>query len=184
MSVEVRAQSQKEIISTLNRVSDQLIRGNVSALDDVKALPPDHDVGALMMYFKDHYYLNKPTTAQKAIAAKAALYVTECPTASKWISNLFKKEPGRKISGLLLNVRKATLDCLTAANNPFAVRTLVALFDETELEVPPTDFAVALAKMNLPNAPFSRDTARSAKSFNAVAKWKEWWETNKAAYGS
>lgn len=39
-SAEVRAQSQKEILATLNRVSDQLIRGNVNALDDVKALLP------------------------------------------------------------------------------------------------------------------------------------------------
>jgi len=42
-----------------------------------------------------------------------------------------------------MNYRQTTLDSLTAANNKFAVSLLIELMDESNLEVPPGDFAVA-----------------------------------------
>jgi hypothetical protein len=56
-----------------------------------------------------------------------------------------------------MNYRQTTLDSLTAANNKFAVSLLMELMDESNLEVPPGDFAVAIAKMGHPFCSLYKD---------------------------
>lgn len=166
----------------LNKAGERLMAGDITALDDVKALPGDDSVAGLIMFFKQYFYVFSKETEKKAIAKKAAIYITECPTAGPYIKRLFKKEAGRPKSGMLTNYRQTTLDALTDAKNSFAIRTLFELMDERDLEVPVGDFAIALAKMDLPSAPYTRDARKGASTPEGIAKWKEWWEANKAKY--
>jgi len=175
-------QDKKEIRAILNQASQRLMQGDITALDDVKALPGDDSVAGLLMFFKQNFYVFSKETKKKAIAAKAAQYITECPTAADYITRLFKKEPGREKSRMLGDIRQTTLDMLTAVGNSFAIRLLFNLMEEPDLDVPASDFAVALSKMNIPSAPFGRDEWKSGSRPDGITKWKEWWQANKAAH--
>lgn len=177
-----QTEQQKQTMAVLRSASDRLMQGDITALDDVKALPGDDAVAGLLMFFKQNFYVYSKETKKKAIAGKAAEYITQCPTAGDYIKRLFKKEEGRPKSGTLMNYRQTTLDSLTAAKNPFAITLLIELMDETELEVPVGDFSIALAKMDLPSAPYSSQSRKGAGTPDGAAKWKSWWEENKAAY--
>ncbi|TLD71482.1 hypothetical protein FEM03_08125 [Phragmitibacter flavus] len=181
-ALPAQTEQQKATMKLIDRAGERLMLGDISALDDVKGLPGDDAVAVLIMFFKQYHYEFKATDGQKAIAAKAAQYITEAPTAEDYITRLFKKEEGRPKSGLLTNYRSATLDSLTSAKNGFAVSLLFQLMDESNLDVPVGDFSTALAKMNLPDAPFTRDSRKGATTPDGIAKWKAWWETNKANY--
>lgn len=180
--VSAQTEEQKKVMKLLGQASDRLMNGDITALDDVKALPGDDSVAGLLMLFKQYFYVFSKETEKKAVAKKAAIYITECPTAGPYITRLFKKEPGRGKSGMLTNYRQTTLDALTDAKNGFAVRTLFELMDESDLDVPVGDFSIALAKMDLPSAPYTRDARKGASTPEGIAKWKEWWEKNKAKY--
>lgn len=179
-----QTEQQKQTMSVLKAASERLMRGDIAALNEVKALPGDDAVAGLLMFFKQNFYVYSKETQKKAIAAKAAQYITECPTAADYIKRLFKKEEGRSKSGLLMNYRQTTLDSLTASNNKFAVNLLIELMDESNLEVPPGDFGVALAKMELQSAPFTKTELRSAGTAEGIAKWKSWWQDSKASFAS
>ena len=170
---------QKRVMMLLEQASTRLMQGDITALDDVKALPGDDSVAGLLMFFKQHYYVFSKETARKAIALKAAQYVTECPTSEAYIKRLFRKEEGRASSRLLNDYRQTVLDCLTAAKNAFAVRVLIELMNEPTLEIPMGGLGIALAKMDLPGAPFGKNTERGPSSPEGIAKWKEWWSANK-----
>jgi hypothetical protein len=182
LCISAQTEEQKKVIGILKRAGDRLMSGDITALDDVKALPGDDSVAGLLMFFKQYFYVFSKETEKKAIAKKAAIYITECPTAGPYIKRLFKKEAGRPKSGMLANYRQTTLDALTDAKNGFAVRTLFELMDETELEVQVGDFSIALAKMSLPSAPYTRDARKGASTPEGIAKWQEWWQQNKAQY--
>ena len=177
-----QTEQQRNAMAVVNRTTERLMHGDIAALDDVKALPDDDSVAALIMFFKQNFYVFSKETQKKAIAARAAQYITECPTAADYIKRLFKKEEGRPKSGLLLNYRQATLDSLTTAKNRFAANLLIELMDEPNLEVPPGDFAVALTKMELASAPFTKAELKSAAAPEGVAKWKSWWKENKDSF--
>lgn len=177
-----QTEQQKQTMSVLKAASERLMRGDIAALDEVKALPGDDSVAGLLMFFKQNFYVYSKETQKKAIAAKAAQYITECPTAADYIKRLFKKEEGRPKSGTLMNYRQNTLDSLTAANNKFAVSLLIELMDESNLEVPPGDFGVSIAKMGIPSAPFAKTELKSAATPDGVAKWKSWWQENKNGF--
>lgn len=185
-AADAQSEQQKQTIAVLNRADVRLMKGDITALDDVKALPGDDAVAGLLMFFKQYFYVYSTETEKKAIAAKAAQYITESPTAGPYIKRLFKKEANRPPSGNLTKYRQVTLESLITARNAFAVRTLFELMDESELEVPVGDFTRALARMSLPDAPFPAPDLRSTKNPNytpeGIAKWKEWWEANKANY--
>jgi len=170
---------QQETVRILNKAEERLMQGDITALDDVKALPGDDSVAGLIMFFKGNFYRYNATPQQKAIAAKAAQYVTEVPTAGDYIKRLFKKEPGRQKSGLLINYRQTTLDALSTAKNTFAANLLFELMDESDLDVPIGDFGIALARMEVPGMPYPRDARKMASSPEGIAKWKEWWAANK-----
>ncbi|MHB1082930.1 MAG: hypothetical protein ACYC67_26275 [Prosthecobacter sp.] len=171
-----------EQFKPITKTGTDLMRGDIAALDEVKALPGDDAVAGLLMFFKQNFYVYSKETQKKAIAAKAAQYITECPTAADYIKRLFKKEEGRPKSGLLMNYRQTTLDSLTSANNKFAVSLLIELMDESNLEVPPGDFGVAIAKMGIPSAPFAKTELKSASTPDGVATWKSWWKENKGGF--
>lgn len=173
---------QKETMAILNKASERIIQGDITALDDVKALPGDDAVAGLLSFFQSNFYVFSKETKKKTIASKAAKYITECPTAADYITRLLRKEEGRPKSGLLIRHREATLDALASAKNPFAINLLFELMDDPQLEVPQGDISVALAKMDLPNAPFSSKARKGAATADGIAKWKTWWETNKATY--
>jgi hypothetical protein len=177
-----QTEQQKQTMVVLKSASERLMRGDITALDDVKALPGDDSVAGLLMFFKQNFYVFSKETQKKAIAAKAAEYITVCPTAGDYIKRLFKKEAGRPKSGMLMNYRQTTLDSLTSAKNPFAIRLLFELMDETELEVRVGDFSVALAKMDLPSAPYSSQSRKGADTPDGIAKWRSWWEANRGEY--
>jgi hypothetical protein len=174
-----QTEQQKQTMSVLKAASERLMRGDIAALDEVKALPGDDAVAGLLMFFKQNFYVYSKETQKKAIAAKAAQYITECGAAADYIKRLFKKEEGRPKSGMLMNYRQTTLDSLTTANNKFAVNLLIELMDESNLEVPPGDFAVAIAKMGIPSAPFAKTELKVSATPDGVAKWKSWWKENK-----
>lgn len=180
--VSAQTEQQKQTMAIINRADQRLTKGDITALDDVKALPGDDAVAALLMFFKQYYYVRGTETQKLAIADQAAQYITEAPTAGAYMKRLFKKEAGRPKSGLLARYRETTLDSLAAAKNAFAVRTLIELMDETELETPVANFSIALAKMNLPSAPYTKETRKSAAAPESIAKWKTWWEQNKTSY--
>ncbi len=182
LPASAQTEQQRRVMSVLKNASERLMRGDITALEDVKALPGDDSVAGLLMFFKQNFYVYSKETQKKAIAAKAARYITECPTAADYIKRLFKKEESRPKSGMLMNYRQTTLDSLTTARNKFAVNLLVELMDESELEVSPGDFAVALGKMNLASAPFSGTQLKAAATEDGVAKWKEWWAQNEAVF--
>ena len=98
-----QTEQQKQTMSVLKAASERLMRGDIAALDEVKALPGDDSVAGLLMFFKQNFYVYSKETQKKAIAAKAAQYITECPTAADYIKRLFKKEEGRPKSGMLMN---------------------------------------------------------------------------------
>lgn len=81
-----------------------------------------------------------------------------------------------------MNYRQTTLDSLTTANNKFAVNLLIELMDESNLEVPPGDFGVAIAKMGIPSAPFTKTELKAASTPDGVATWKSWWKENKDGF--
>lgn len=178
----VQAQSQDEIIAILNKASNSIMNGDISALDNVRALPGDHSVAGLLMFFRGNYYAYKASAYQRSVASKSAQYITESPAAEEFIRNLFVKEPGRPASRDLEKYRDLTLDSLIVARNKFSVRTLVSLFDLPNLETPPSDFSVALAKLDIPDAPFSKANAKTAATAEGVTLWKKWWEANKDQY--
>lgn len=177
-----QTEQQRQVMSVLKNASERLMRGDTTALDDVKALPGDDSLAGLLMFFKQNFYVFSKETQKKAIAAKAAQYITECPTAADYIKRLFKKEEGRPKSGMLMNYRQTTLDSLTTANNKFAANLLIELMDESNLEVPPGDFGVAIAKMGIPSAPFAKTELKSASTPDGVATWKSWWKENKDGF--
>jgi hypothetical protein len=181
-SASAQTEQQRQVMGVLKNASERLMRGDATALDDVKALPGDDSVAGLLMFFKQNFYVFSKETQKKAIAAKAAECITECPTAADYIKRLFKKEEGRPKSGMLMNYRQTTLDSLTTANNKFAVNLLIELMDESNLEVPPGDFGVAIAKMGIPSAPFAKTELKAAATPDGVAKWKSWWKENKDGF--
>lgn len=182
LSASAQTEQQRQTMAVLKSASERLMSGDITALDDVKALPGDDSVAGLLMFFKQNFYVYSKETQKKAIAAKAAEYITECPTAADYIKRLFKKEEGRPKSGMLMNYRQTTLDSLTTANNKFAANLLIELMDESNLEVPPGDFGVALAKMGIPSAPFAKTELKAAATPEGVAKWKSWWKENKDGF--
>lgn len=183
-AVSAQTEEQKKTLKFLTAAGERLMNGDVAVLDEVKALPGDDSVAGLLMFFKQYFYVYSTEKEKKAIAKKAATLMTECPTAGPFIKRLFKKEAGRPPSGMLARYRETTLDALTDARNGFAVRTLLELMDESDLEVPVGNFSVALAKMSLPGAPFSREAQKGASTPEGIATWKSWWESNKTNYAN
>lgn len=181
-SLLAQTEQQKKTMAVLNKASERLMQGDITALDDVKALPGDDAVAGLISFFQSNFYVFSKETKKKAIATKAALYITECPTAADYIRRLFRKEAGRPKSGLLARYREATLDALASAKNPFAINLLFELMDDPQLEVPQGDISVALAKMDLPGAPFTSKARQGAATPEGIARWQPWWEANKATY--
>ena len=172
------AQSQKpDPIKVLNRVSDELMRGNIDALADVKALPGDDALGGLLMFFMQNYNLHKATPLHKSIAARSAQYISELPQSEAFIRGMFKKKEGRKPSPILAQYRQAGLNCLTALKNEWALKVIFDLIDEPDLDVPLKDFSFALSKMGLSGAPYSPGD-RTAGAPGAIARWQLWWIEN------
>ena len=56
------------------------------------------------------------------------------------------------------------------------------LLGDSELDIPIATVGTSLADMNLPGAPYSAKTSKDAKTPDGIAKWKQWWDANKAQY--
>jgi len=168
-------QSPEEIAVLMNRVSERLMLDEIEALEDVRKLPGDEAVAGLLLCFKQYYYRYKATPVQQEIAARSALYLTEAPTAAAYLKRLYEKQETDK-PGPLKFQRTTALDCMIAAKNKFAVRTVCELLSNPELGIPPGELGLALAKMDLPAAPFTNAARKGATTPEGIAKWKEWWE--------
>jgi hypothetical protein len=164
--------AQGEPFATFERVKARLAKGDVQALTEVKALPGDTAISGLVRFFRENHEVPQPTAKQKEIATRAAVLLTEAPTAEEYIKRLYKKVEDRPNSPLLKKQRDTVLECLVVARNRFAVGQLVELLDESNLEVPVSQFAAALGQMNLPGAPAGGASATPAE----VGTWKAWWK--------
>lgn len=182
LTAQGQTEQQKATIKVLNKTSERLMGGDVSALDDVKALPGDDAVAGLLMFVGQYHYLYKATPTQKEIAAKASQYVTECPTAEDYITRLFKKEEGRGKSGMLMKYREAALNALCASKNQVGIGLVFKLIDEDNLDVPVSDFGIALARAEFPGAPFNRKSAKGTGTPEGIEKWKDWWKQNRTEF--
>lgn len=165
------ASAQGEPFATFDRVKARLAKGEVEALTEVKALPGDTAISGLVRFFRENHEVPQPTAKQKEIATRAAVLLTEAPTAEEYIKRLYKKVDDRPNSPQLVRQRATVLQCLVIARNRFAVGQLVELLEESNLEVPVRQFTTALGQMNLPGAPDGGATA-------TPASWKTWWKAN------
>ncbi|WP_265595501.1 hypothetical protein [Verrucomicrobium sp. BvORR106] len=168
------ASAQGEPFATFDRVKARLAKGDVEALTEVKALPGDTAISGLVRFFRENHEVPQPTAKQKEIATRAAVLLTEAPTAEEYIKRLYKKVEDRPNSPQLVRQRTTVLQCLVIARNRFAVGQLVELLEESNLEVPVSQFVAALGQMNLPGAPFGNTNANPA----TVASWETWWKAN------
>lgn len=176
------AEQQKRSIEIINRSSDRLVKGEIEALDDVKALPGDDAVKGLLLLFSNYHRVFKATEQQKAIAARAAQYFTECETAKTYVLRLFRKDPSRPQSPRLTRQRDIILDCLGAAKNRFSLKLMIELIVDSDLDVPPGTIGLGLARADIPGAPYSRSASKGTTTPEGLAKWKNWWSENQASF--
>lgn len=179
---QVDQQQQKRSIDTINRSSERLIKGDITALDEVKALPGDDAVKGLLLLFSNYYRVYKGTEEQKEIAARAALYFTQCPTANSYVLRLFRKDPARQQSPRLTRQREIILDALGAAKNRFSLKLMIDLIDDPELDAPPGTIGLGLARADIPGAPYSRSASKGTTTAEGLNKWRNWWSENQKSF--
>jgi hypothetical protein len=165
-----------QVINNVNRrITYDL---DIKALDDLKPLATNDAVASLLMFFNQNQHLYKATAKHKEIAARAAQLATELPNADAYFMKVFRKtQPSR---GELQ--RDIAIESLVLVHNNFAVRLVAQALSDPELGVPIGKLGSALAKMELPSAPFSSSQLKESATDDGIAKWKEWWEANKAQY--
>lgn len=71
---------------------------------------------------------------------------------------------------------------MVQVHKKFAIRVLADALTAPDRGMDAARLGSALADMNIPSAPYSKETRKSAGSPDSVAKWKLWWEANKAQY--
>ena len=177
----VAAMSDKEIVATINKVVMKVTGGDVAALDDLKTLPSDTTVAAALMFFSQNFYVFRKTKQNGVVAAKTAELATSAPTSEVYLKNMLKKQPV-KPNNKMLHQRDTGIDCMVFIHNKVAVRVFGELLSDPELAIPIGTVSTSLADMSLAGAPYSSKTRNDAKTPEAIAKWKEWWEANKAQY--
>ena len=135
----------------------------------------------LLNQFRQNQNVYQGTDLNKQIAQKAAVLVTEVPDGDVYLLNLFGPHPKPHPDGLRAQV-KAAIGALQVANNKFAVRVLCTALSSDELEADPVAITTALAKMDLPAAPFKPGAANQSSTPEARSKWITWWTENKTKY--
>lgn len=175
------ALTEEEISATINSVNQRLERGDTAALEEIKKLPEDKAVAAFVFFFKQNYYVFKAPQSQRDIALKAGKMAAENPGAETYFKKLWKKPPEGR-SGFLVRQRETSMDLLGEVNTKFSIRLLGEALSEPDLGEQARHLGRALAKMNIPGAPFSKDTMNKAYSAASLEKWKAWWETHKDEY--
>jgi hypothetical protein len=86
-----QTEQQKQTMSVLKAASERLMRGDIAALDEVKALPGDDAVAGLLMFFKQNFYVYSKETQKKAIAMQRWEPVcvrTFVAGADRWIQSV------------------------------------------------------------------------------------------------
>ena len=78
--------------------------------------------------------------------------------------------------------RDIAIESLVLVHHNFAVRLIAQALSDPELGVPIGKLGTALAKMELPSTPYSSSQLKESATDDGIAKWKEWWEANKAQY--
>ena len=115
--------SDKEIVATINKVVMKVTGGDVTALDDLKALPSDITVATALMFFSQNFYVYRKTKQNGVVAAKTAELATSAPTAELYLKNLLKKQ-NVQLNNKFLHQRQTAIDCMVFIHNKVAVRVV------------------------------------------------------------
>ena len=178
----VTAMTDKEMLAVINKVTQRMNRGDVKALDDLKTIPSDTAVPALLMFYRQNHVVMRETPENRVIASRSAQLVAEVPGADVYLKGLFKKQTTENLPGWFERQREAAVDAMVQVHNKFAIRVLADALTAPDRGMDAARLGAALADMNIPSAPYSKETRKSAGSPDGIAKWKEWWEANKAQY--
>lgn len=170
--------SEKEMVDLINRVSQRINGGDINALTDLTTLPVNVATPALLNAFKYNYNVFRATPLNKAIGAKAAQLLITMPGAEEDLVKLFKIARD-DIPNNVYFQQESAIGCLRLVNNKFSVRVLCVALAPTEIGCKAAD---ALAKMGLPDAPYTMNEKSRPSKADGVAKWKAWWEAHKGSY--
>lgn len=118
----VSAMTDKEMLAVINKVTQRMNRGDVTALDDLKTIPSDTAVPALLMFYRQNHVVMRETPQNRVIASKAAQLVAEVPGADVYLKGLFKNRRPRTFpAGLNGNVKPPlTPWCRSTKSSPSA----------------------------------------------------------------
>jgi hypothetical protein len=173
---EPPAPTKEQVIALMNKVQERVAGGDISALDDLLALPGNWAVPALLDIFEEH---NNPAEAnERAMAARAAELATSVAGGEKYLIMTMKDNPDDS-PPWVFGQQDTAIRCLIFARNNTAVRVLCSALDQPQMG---GRVANALANMNLPGAPYSSIHKDDTSSAAGIAQWKQWWKTNASHY--
>ncbi len=180
----VSAHDDKKAVAVFNSVAPRVSGGDIKALDDLKTLDPDDGTAALLFFFHANYNVMRATPQTRAFAARTAELAAELPGSETYFKGLFKKGPPAKNKNSLANQRQDAINCLVYMKQRIAIRIVAESLADPELDVDPGMLGKALADMGIKGAPYSPKERKEAASPDAIAKWKEWYEANKATFAA
>jgi hypothetical protein len=184
-SVGFAALSEGEMLTIVNNANKKAQKGQIECLSDVKDLPTDNKLAALLLLFRTTYNIADRTPQQLKIAQTAAKMVTETPGSEKWLKDLFAPQPrGAKKPAFQ---RGVAIDVLAEANNKFSIRVLCEGLSAMDLGNQRAQILRAFLKMDIPSPPYPKTPPPKLEPSGAagpegLAKWQKWWEENKAEY--
>ena len=171
----------KEMIAVINKVQRAYLAGNKDSLEELQKLPTNTAVPALLPYFNQNFQLFRPDAKKEAEARRIAKLILDLPGIDGFIKGLLKISPSKN-PGWILHQRNGIIDMLIFVHNKTSVRLFADLLNDPDNALPDKDLGRFLALLNIPGAPFSKETQKEAITPEGMKRWKEWWETNKGDY--
>ena len=174
--------SDKEVMAVVNRVLRAYTGGDKDSLNELKKLPTNSAIPALLIFFKQSFYTFRPNAKTNAEALRIARMIVALPDSAGYMKPLFKTPPAKNPPGWYINQRGQIIDLLILLDSKFSVRMFADQLNDPDNILEPKDLGRYLALLNIPGAPFSKDTQKSAATPEGMQKWREWWAANKGDY--
>lgn len=170
--------SQQEVVALMNKVQSRVAGGDVNALNDLSTLPGSWAAPAFLTIFQQNYNIYGETAQNRAVAEKCADLATTVPGSEEYFVKLLKKKDANSPNWVYAQ-QKTAVKLLLLVHNKASVRIFCSALDDPEMG---GKVANALATMGLPDAPYASKDKSAISSADDIAKWKQWWESNKNNY--
>ncbi|HEY3899238.1 MAG TPA: hypothetical protein VGM54_11525 [Chthoniobacter sp.] len=161
-----------EISTRISRVQTRVTGGDISALNDLTALPAKNSCPAFLAIYKK----NRTDTA---VTSKCAQLLVAVPGGEEFIQKLLDR---KAVDNPEFSQQEIAINCLVLNHDKTSVRILASTLDYFNPKEMGPIILRALATLNPPGSPTM--PKGHADGAEALAQWKEWWSANKGNFST